>query len=63
MNFIHPVFVLDFYDEFNGKNWKAEFINSDKIVALTYASTQGKQKNYEFYKEKEIMKCPVSNYS
>lgn len=57
MNFTHPVYVLDFYDEFNGKSWKEEFINSKKVVALTYASTQGKQSNYDFYKEKEIMKC------
>lgn len=42
MNFTHPVYVLDFYEEFNGKSWKEEFINSKKVVALTYASTQGK---------------------
>ena len=56
MNFTHPVYVLDFYEDFNGISWKREFINSNKVVALTYASTQGKQQNFDFYKEKEIMK-------
>jgi hypothetical protein len=38
INFIHPIFVLDFLEEYNGKNWKLDYINSNKIVALTYAA-------------------------
>lgn len=39
INFLHPVFVLDFYEEYRGKSWKVDYVNSNKIVELKYAST------------------------
>lgn len=39
VNFIHTKFILDFYDEFNGRRW--DRFNSEKICQLAYARIQG----------------------
>ena len=41
LNFVHPIFVVDFYLQFNSKKW--EFFNSDKICKISYGRIQGKQ--------------------
>jgi hypothetical protein len=40
MNFLDPIFILKFYEEFHGKKW--EQFNSDKVCEVTYARIQGK---------------------
>lgn len=40
INFVDPVYILQFYEEFNGKKWKK--FNSEKICQLTYGRIQGK---------------------
>lgn len=41
INFIAPVYIIEFYHQFNSKSW--ECFNSDKICKLTYGRIQGKQ--------------------
>ena len=41
INFIEPVYIIDFYDKYSGKKWKK--FNSDKICELAYAKVQGKE--------------------
>jgi hypothetical protein len=40
INFIDPIHIIHFYDEFRGKRWQK--YNSDKICELAYAKFQGK---------------------
>eukprot|EP01117_Protostelium_nocturnum_P009226 TRINITY_DN3302_c0_g1_i1.p1 TRINITY_DN3302_c0_g1~~TRINITY_DN3302_c0_g1_i1.p1 ORF type:complete len:869 (-),score=145.78 TRINITY_DN3302_c0_g1_i1:173-2779(-) len=40
INFISPVHIVTFYQEFNNKKW--EKFNSEKVCELTYARIQGK---------------------
>ncbi len=39
VNFIHTKFILEFYNEFNGRRW--DRFNSEKICQLAYARIQG----------------------
>jgi len=39
VNFIHTKFILEFYNEFNGRRW--DRFNSEKICELAYARIQG----------------------
>ena len=41
INFINPVYILKFYEEFNGQHW--EKFKSEKICQLAYARIQGHQ--------------------
>ena len=41
INFIDPVYIIDFYDKYSGKKWNK--FNSDKICELAYAKVQGKE--------------------
>ncbi len=48
MNFIHPKFIEDFYNEFHNKKWK--LFNSEKICHICYARIQGAtQLSHHFY--------------
>ncbi len=40
INFVDSIFILKFFDEFNGKKW--ECFNSEKICELTYGRIQSK---------------------
>ena len=41
VNFVHPLFIVDFYNRFIGKTWKE--YNSNKICDLKYGRLQGKK--------------------
>lgn len=41
INFIDSIFILKFFEEFNGKKW--ECFNSEKICEITYGRIQSKQ--------------------
>ena len=41
INFIDPIHIIHFYDEFRGKRWQK--FNSDKICELAFAKFQGKK--------------------
>lgn len=71
INFIHPIFILDFYLEFQNLRWSERFTscNSAKVrfylvtinttiktCALFYANVQGKQNNIMSLQNKNIMK-------
>lgn len=58
INFIHPIFILDFYLEFQNLRWSERFTscNSAKTCALFYANVQGKQNNIMSLQNKNIMK-------
>lgn len=41
INFLDPIYIIHFYDEFRGKKWQK--FNSDKICELAYAKFQGRK--------------------
>lgn len=41
INFVHAVFIPEFYHQFNGKKWAC--FNSEKICKISYGRIQGKQ--------------------
>lgn len=58
INFTHPIFLLDFYLEFQGLRWNQHFrnCNSQKTCVLHYANIQGKEANMAMLANKNIMK-------
>lgn len=43
IDFKHPLFVVDFYEEYQGKPWKLH--NSDKKIGIYYGSKPKKECN------------------
>ena len=41
INFLDPIHIMHFYDEYRGKKWQR--FNSDKICELAYAKFQGRK--------------------
>ena len=58
INMIHPLFILDFYLEFNYKKWSdtVPLCNSQKYCEITYANTQGIDEINKDLRDKNIMK-------
>lgn len=56
LNFIHPKFIQDFYNEFHNKKWK--LFNSEKICHVCYARIQGTfQLSNHFDTSKKFREC------
>jgi hypothetical protein len=58
INFTDPLFILDFYLEFQGLRWNERFkdCHSTKQCSLFYANIQGKDMNIASLQDKNIMK-------
>ena len=58
INFTHPLYILDFYLEFQGLKWNERFkdCHSTKQCSLFYANVQGKLNNIAQLQDKNIMK-------
>ena len=58
INFVHPLYILDFYMEFQGLKWNERFRDcfSPKKCSLFYANIQGKEENMNQLRDKNIMK-------
>ena len=41
INFIHPIYITEFFQEFNAQKWQC--FNSNKICKITYGRIQGKK--------------------
>ena len=41
INFVHPLYIVDFFKRFKGKRWKC--YNSTKVCDLCYGRIQGKK--------------------
>ncbi|CAG9332659.1 unnamed protein product [Blepharisma stoltei] len=53
INFLEPVTIVKFYEEYNGKRW--ERFNSEKICALAYARIQGRQGLIQHFQCSSVM--------
>lgn len=47
-----PIFILKFYEEFNGKRW--ECFNSEKICEITYGRIQGKNNLSDHFEQSNL---------
>lgn len=58
INFLSPLFILDFFLEFNCIKWsdKLEKCNSTKYCEITYANMQGIEEIRKEYSDKNVMK-------
>ena len=58
INMTSPIFILDFYLEFNCCRWidKIQYCNSQKYCEIVYANMQGIQECHKELKNKSIMK-------
>jgi hypothetical protein len=63
INFVHSIFILDFYLEFNCIKWseKIEKCNSNKYCQITYANVQGIEDIKAELSDKNIMKKTEGN--
>ena len=63
INMIHPLFILDFYLEFNAMKWneKVAECNSQKYCEIMYANMQGLTEIKKELNDKNIMKKNDSN--
>lgn len=53
INFIKPIYILDFYEEFNNKKW--ERFNSEKVCEITFARIQGKNSLISHFQNSSLM--------
>jgi RNA recognition motif-containing protein len=53
VNFIQPVTIAQFYEDFNNKKW--EKFNSEKVCKIAYARIQGKNQLIEHFKNSSLM--------
>jgi hypothetical protein len=53
INFINPMSICSFYEEFNNKKW--EKFNSEKVCKITYARIQGKIAMVEHFRNSSLM--------
>jgi hypothetical protein len=53
INFINPMSICAFYEEFNNKKW--EKFNSEKVCKITYARIQGKHAMVEHFRNSSLM--------
>jgi RNA recognition motif 2 len=68
INFVHPIFILDFFLEFQSIEWHrfTTDCKSTKISKLAFANIQGKEELIKHHFDKNIMKktvrfLPISN--
>ena len=47
-----PIFILKFYEEFNGKRW--ECFNSEKICEITFGRIQGKNNLSDHFEQSNL---------
>jgi hypothetical protein len=62
INFVHPIFILDFFLEFQSIEWQRYFSHdckSSKISKLAFANFQGKEELIKHHFDKNIMKKTV----
>lgn len=63
INFLSPLFIVDFYKKFNGQSWK--YYNSVKICDLKYGRIQGKkqlEKNFSTMQPGNVVSGKVRPY-
>jgi len=53
INFVDPMHIVSFYDNFRGKKWKK--FNSDKICELAFAKFQGKKDLIAHFEKGSVM--------
>jgi RNA recognition motif-containing protein len=53
VNFIQPVTIAQFHEDFNNKKW--EKFNSEKVCKIAYARIQGKNQLIEHFKNSSLM--------
>ena len=63
INFIHPIYILDFFLEFQSIEWQSTTpdCKSTKISKLAFANIQGKDELVQHHFDKNIMKKTVSH--
>lgn len=59
INFIHRAYILDFYYQYNDKNWT--MYNSEKVCKITYGRIQGKDQLVSHLKDKKVLKSHNNN--
>lgn len=64
INMIHPLFILDFFLEFNCVKWsdKIQKCNSTKYCEITYANVQGIEEIKKELQDKNVMKKTDPNH-
>lgn len=60
INFIHPLFILDFNKQFNGKRWFVHY-NSHKQTELKYGKIQGQFNLMNHFRASTIMRKEDQN--
>lgn len=55
INFINPLFILEFYKQFNRKRWVVKY-NSQKQTELKYGKIQGLVNLTEHFRASSVMK-------
>jgi hypothetical protein len=62
INFIHPIYIVDFFLEFQSVEWNqvTSDCKSSKISGLAFANIQGKSELILHHFDKNIMKKTVS---
>jgi hypothetical protein len=55
INFINPLFILEFYKQFNRKRWVVKY-NSQKQTELKYGKIQGLTNLMEHFRASSVMK-------
>jgi len=58
LNFIHPKYVKDFYNEMNNTKW--EKFNSEKVCKITYGRIQGRAEVESHFKDSSVMNQNVA---
>ena len=58
INFLHPLFILDFYNEFHDRKWSK--FNSFKKCDLRYGRMQGLEEAKDHFKSSSVMHQSVS---
>jgi len=53
INFISPLSIVEFYEEFNGRKWKN--FNSEKVCCISYARIQGKSSMISRFQNSSLM--------
>jgi len=63
INFIHPIYIMDFFLEFQSVEWNTATpdCKSSKISGLAFANIQGKNELILHHFDKNIMKKAVSS--
>jgi RNA recognition motif-containing protein len=54
INFLHPLYLIDFYSAYNGKTWKQD-LKSGRVIELCYATKETWNSNFTWMNSQKIL--------